>query len=423
MRKNALIAIIISVLIVLGIIVYLILSPSEEKKEDSTSLRKRLPFEFFEDRPQFLTPQQIEEIIKEKGLSDEALREIYKEYSQYPDFSRPLDKKMLDLINPWYVDAQPLPVILNPNLKNEKSLQEYIDKLKKEGKSEEEIKDLLEQEFKKYPQFLFQLNRHTITYGDTIIGTLKITDNKGNPLSYDVLEAGIYSDRHFGNTRVATPEFNDAGIAPDEKKDQVYTFSWKIPSQDKKYWGNLSLKVKVRIVETGQEVELERGFYSSPFVIAEFLNQFDEELKDGHLIITAYLDVKKECEYHLQANLFSVEYDEPTHWVYYKKILTPGKHKIPFTFWGKIFRDKAVEGHFVLKDLRGFCQNLPFPASWFGDPTKIDQIVNAKPKDEPLFFYIPYTDITYKTQRYYKMNEFSDKEWDSPEKREKLGSL
>ncbi|GIX42384.1 MAG: hypothetical protein KatS3mg129_2117 [Leptospiraceae bacterium] len=424
MKKEAkfFIIITISIIIFIGIIIYLLIkSPEETTKQES--IRKNLPFEFFEDKPQFLTPEQLDQIIKEKGMSDEALQEIYKDYYKYPHFSRPLNKNMVDLINPWFVEAQPLPVILNPVLKNEKSLQEYIEKLKQEGKSEEEIRELIEEEFKNYPLFVFQLNRHTLTYGDTIIGTLKITDNKGNILSYDIIEASIYSDPHFGNIRIATPEFNDAGISPDEKEDQIYTFSWKIPSQDKKYWGDLSLKVKVRLENTGKEIELERGFYSSPFVIAEFLDQFDEELKDGHLIITAYLDVKKECEYHIQANLFSVEFDEPSHWVTYKKILKAGIHKIPFTFWGKIFRDKGLEGHFVLKDLRGYCENLPFPASWFDDPSKVDQIVNAKPKEEPLFFYIPYTNLTYKTKRYYKLNDFSDEEWDSEEKREKLGSL
>ncbi|MEN3042421.1 MAG: hypothetical protein ABDH59_03855 [Fervidobacterium sp.] len=129
------------------------------------------------------------------------------------------------------------------------------------------------------------------------------------------MEAGIYSDPFLKRIRLATPEFNDAGIAPDEKKDGVYTFSWKIPSDEKKYWGNLIIKVKVYIQDINREVEISEGFYSSPFVIAEFLDGFEEELKDGHLFISAYLKVNKECEYHIQANLFSIEFEEPTHWV------------------------------------------------------------------------------------------------------------
>ncbi len=214
---------------------------------------------------------------------------------------------------------------------------------------------------------------------------------------------------------MATPEFNDAGMSPDESNDNIYTFSWKLPSQEKLYWGNLTLKVKVFVNELNQEVELEKTFYSSPIIIAEFVNQFIEKLDKGSLIITAYLDVKQECEYHIQANLFNVEEEEPTHWVYFKKVLKPGLNEIPLRFYGKIFHDKGVEGYFLLRDLRGYCENLPFPASWLGDPSKLDQIVNAPPKDEPLFYYIPYTDLTYKTQNRYRLSDFTKDDWNGEE--------
>ncbi len=406
-NKTAFLLLFIIIVLVIGLVwIY-----NKKPKKKETTLKEKVPFEFFEDKPRFLTPEQIEQILNEYGFTDEVLKEIYKDYSKYPPDSRPLDKNMIDLIEPWKISYVPLPVILNPNLKTENSLKEFVKKLQDEGKTEEQIKAIIEKEFKEYPSFVFQTNKHTLTLGDTLIATLKISDSKGNFLNYDVLDAGIYSDRVFGEQRVATPELNDAGIEPDEKKDGIYTFSWKIPSSDNKYWGNLSLKVRVRIEKLSKEVELEQGFYSSPFLIAEFLDQFEEEFKDGHLYISTFLDVKKECEYHLQANLYSEEFDEPTHWVYHKSILRPGIQKVTFRFWGKIFKEKGVEGTFRLKDLRGFCENLPFPPSWIGDPTKIDAVVNAKPKEEPLYYYLPYTDLSYKTKRYYKLSEFSEKEW------------
>lgn len=409
MNNRKLVILLVIIIFLIAIIIVWINYKKKEKKEES--IREKIPFEFFEDKPQFLTPEQIEQILNEYGATEEVLNQIYKDYSKYPYDSRPLDKKMVDLINPWKVESMPLPIIFNPNLKTESNFKDFIKKLKEEGKSEEEIKDIVDKELKEYPSFVFQTNKHTLTIGDTLIATLKIIDPKGNLLNYDVLEAGIYSDKYFGKARIATPEYNDAGIEPDDKKDQIYTFSWKIPSQENKYWGTLTIKAKVRIEKLSKEVELEQSFYSSPFYIAEFINQFDEELKDGHLYITTYLDVKKECEYHIQANLFSIDFDEPTHWVYYKGILKPGIQKVQFRFWGKIFREKGVEGNFELRDLRGYCENLPFPPSWFGDPSKIDAIVNAKPKDEPLFYYLPYTNLSYKTKRYYKLSEFSEQEW------------
>ncbi|MFN3604675.1 MAG: hypothetical protein ACK4UJ_08205 [Leptonema sp. (in: bacteria)] len=403
----------IYLIVILAILVFFVWIYNKKTTKKEESLRKKVPFEFFEDKPQFLTPEQIEQILNEHGAADEVINQIYKDYLRFPPDSRPLDKKMVDLLNPWKIPTSPLPVILNPNLKTETSFKDFLKKLKEEGKTEEQIQEIIEKEFKDYPSFVFQTNKHTLTLGDTLIATLKITDPKGNLLNYEVLEAGIYADRHFDNQRLATPEYNDSGIEPDDKKNGIYTFSWKIPSSEKKYWGDLSLKVKVRIdkLANPNEIELEQGFYSSPFTIAEFLDQFEEEFKDGHLYITAFLDVKKECEYHIQANLISLDFDEPTHWVYYKGILKPGIQKINFRFWGKIFKEKGVEGYFELRDLRGYCENLPFPPSWFGDPSKVDAIVNAKPKDEPLYFYLPFTNLSYKTKRYYKLTEFSDQEW------------
>lgn len=409
MNNKKLVIALAIVIFLIVIIIFWINYKKKDKKEES--IREKIPFEFFEDKPKFLTPEQIEQVLNEYGTTDEVLNQIYKDYAKYPYDSRPLDKKMVDLINPWKVEFTPLPMIFNPDLKTENNFKDFLKKLKEEGKSEEEIKDIIEKEFKEYPSFVFQINKHTITIGDTLIATLKIMDPKGNLLNYDLLEAGIYSDKYYGKTRIAIPEYNDAGIEPDDKKDGIFTFSWKIPSQENKYWGNLTIKARIRIEKLSKEVELEQSFYSSPFNIAEFINQFEEELKDGHLYITAFLDVKKECEYHIQANLYSIDFDEPTHWVYFKGILKPGIQKVQFRFWGKIFKEKGVEGHFELKDLRGYCENLPFPPSWFGDPTKIDAIVNAKPKDEPLFYYLPYTNISYKTKRYYKLSEFSEQEW------------
>ncbi|MCS7204946.1 MAG: hypothetical protein NZ853_04555 [Leptospiraceae bacterium] len=414
MKKLFLILALVFILLVI-VVLLIIYFPTEEEKD--LGIRKRLPSELLQNQPQFFTPEQLEDLLKERGMDDEVLEEIRRQFYQYPDFSRPLDKRMIDLINFWYVEAQPLPIILNPNLRDEKKISDYIKKLQNEGKTESEIQKLIEEEFKSYPTYIFQTNKHTLTKGDVLVATLKIFDSKGNLLPYDVIEAGIFADPYLKRIRLGTPEYNDSGIEPDEKKDDVYTFSWKIPSEDKKYWGNLTLKVKVYLQEYQNQFEISETFFSSPWVVAEFLDQFEEEIKDGHLYISAFLKVNKECEYHIQANLFSVEFDEPTHWVTYKNILSPGIHKITFQFWGKIFHDKEVEGHFLLKDLRGYCENLPFPPSWFLDPTKKDFIVNAPPKDEPLFFYIPYTNINYKTKRYYRLSEFSNEDWLSSQKK------
>ena len=95
---------------------------------------------------------------------------------------------------------------------------------------------------------------------------------------------------------------------------------------------------------------------------------------------------------------------------------------VPFTFFGKIFRDGGYSGKFQMRDLRGTCENMPFPAKWLGDPTKLAQITNAPPLEEPPIMYIPYNDYRY-TTRPYNADEFSASEYTSPEKAKRLQEL
>ena len=47
-------------------------------------------------------------------------------------------------------------------------------------------------------------------------------------------------------------------------------------------------------------------------------------------------------------------------------------------FFGKIFRDGGYSGRFELRDLRGTCQNMPFPPSWLNDPARLKDIEKAR---------------------------------------------
>jgi hypothetical protein len=50
-------------------------------------------------------------------------------------------------------------------------------------------------------------------------------------------------------------------------------------------------------------------------------------------------------------------------------------------------------------------------------------VVNAKPLEEPLLYYIPYTSLTYTTKREYGFKDFSRAEWSSPDKEARLREL
>lgn len=370
----------------------------------------------------FATPAELERLLN-RDPSPRAVLEAYRVYAQYPDFSRPLDRSMTDLTDPWKITDMPLPIIDDPGMRTETALRERVTELKAQGKSDSEIGGELKKYYENLPRYQFSANRHTLTFGDELVVTLKITDANGAKLEYTIKDAAIWGDPQMSRSILGRPDYNDAGMGYDQKAgDGITTFTWKLPGEDKRYWGNLRLLVTVSATGVKNPVELVHSFYGSPIVPAQFTGQFLERLENGNLVIDAYLDVKRECKFILQANLYTLR-GEPTHWVTANTILEPGVRTVSFVFFGKIFHDRGVDGRFVLRDLRGTCENLPFPARWLNDPSKTDAVVNARPLEEPLLFYIPYTALGYTTQREYTFKDFSNAEWSSPEKEARLRQL
>jgi len=363
----------------------------------------------------FATPAELERLLN-RNPSPRAMLEAYRIHSQYPDFSRPLDSTMVDLIDPWKLVDEPLPLIDDPSLNNEAGVKKRIEELKQSGKKDSEIESDLRKYYESLPRYQFTANRHTLTFGDELIVALKVTDSNGGKLAYSLGDVFVLGDPIMTRSRLGTPDFNDSGYPPDGVADDgITTFSYKIPGEDKKYWGNLKLVVQIKAKGSKDPIEVSHTFFSSPISPAKFTDNFSERLENGSLVIDTIVDVKRECKFIFQANLYDFR-GNPTHWVTANSVLGPGLHPVSFVFFGKIFHDNGYQGRFTMRDLRGTCENLPFPARWIGDPGKIDAIANATPLEEPLLYYMPYTSKSYTTQKEYSLKDFSNAEWTSPEK-------
>lgn len=370
----------------------------------------------------FATPAELERMLN-RNPSHRAMLEAYRVHAQYPDFSRPLDKSMVDLIDPWKHLDEPLPLVGDPALRTEGGVKKRIEELKKSGKSDADIEADLRKYYDTQPKYQFAANRHTLTFGDELIVTLRVTDTNGAKLPYTLGDAYILGDPLFTKSQLGSPDFNDNGISPDQAADDgVTTFSWKIPGEDKKYWGNLKLVVQIKPKGAKDAIEVSHTFFASPISPAKFTDNFSERLENGSLVIDAVIDVKRECKFVFQANLYDYR-GNPTHWVTVNQVFEPGFRTVSFVFFGKIFRDNGYSGKFTLRDLRGTCENLPFPARWIGDPAKADAIQNANPLEEPVLYYMPYTSKTYTTIRDYALKDFSNAEWSSPEKEARLREM
>ena len=340
----------------------------------------------------------------------------YQKYAKYPPHSRPLSPLMVDLINPWRVKSTPLPVLSDSRFRSEKAVKALIAKLVAQGKSEDEIAAELKRELKGAPTYQFTLNRHTVTEGEELRATLRVLSAAGQALKITLLSATMEGSRYSGSPGLGSVPYEKAA-------NETYNFIWKAPSGDNKYWGNLTLLVRAKIPGVKDEAILRAGFYSSPVAPARFTGDFRERLEKGSLVIDVELDVLRECKFALHANLYSADTNEPTHWVSADSILKVGRRWVSFTFFGKVFRDGGHAGKFELRDLRGTCENMPFPAGWLHDPNRLKDIEKAKPRNEPPLLYIPFTDVKYLTTRAYELGDFSADEWQSPIKERRLKRL
>lgn len=370
----------------------------------------------------FLSEKQIEKLFLAGDPAAEY--EAYKAYARYPHESRPLNARMKDLTEPWKVAFVRLPIVTDPALATENSFKAYLAEQKEAGKSPKQVQAELKTALKNSYGYQFEANRHTLTAGDELVVKLSVTSPAGDVVPVRIVDSQLKGDENFGTPALGSVDFNDEGSGADTRaEDRVYTAAWKLPGTDKKYWGNLELTVRAAVEGLKDEVVLRHHFYASPIVPAVFTGEFSERLENGSLVIDQVVDVKKECRFTIQANLYNVEEDVPTHWVTVQKVLSPGKQIVSFLFFGKIFRDGGHEGRFRMQNLRGTCDNLPFPVRYLGDPARVDQIVNAEPLKEPLLHYMPFTDLTFTTRNAYGAAVFSDQEWESDEKTSRLEAL
>jgi hypothetical protein len=135
-------------------------------------------------------------------------------------------------------------------------------------------------------------------------------------------------------------------------------------------------------------------------VPAKFSGTFRDAIDAGSLVIHAGVEVTTPGHYVIDANLFDAA-DQPVAWTRFKGDFTAGSHDADLMFFGKVITDAGAHGPFHLGQLRG-ARYVP----------ELDPDLEQMP---------PYTG-TYTTQAY-ATEQFSDAEYDSPEKQHMIQLL
>src|SRR6185369_5452671 len=86
--------------------------------------------------------------------------------------------------------------------------------------------------------------------------------------------------------------------------------------------------------------------YSVP--LAHLTGRYRDALTDGHLVVEAEVAVEELCRFHLEATLAGAD-GTPIAWAQNALPLDAGTAWIPLTYWGLVFRERNVDGPYVLR--------------------------------------------------------------------------
>ncbi|MEQ9364748.1 MAG: hypothetical protein RIF32_10910 [Leptospirales bacterium] len=376
--------------LIVAVIIALRLSDSSD---DPVSAKQTDPFA----DPSVIIPDLssgIDEIERDQLLED------YRKWAVYPPDSRPLLNHQLDLIDHQIVER---PYLDMPYITNARELQSSPFACR------------------------LQPHTHTVTEGEEMIVSLHcIRGNSRNPQGppVDIQIRQYELNLITPNKKKGLPKtpVRIEGGAPEEAGTLAKIFRYQ-PTVA--HHGPIELIVRFQLAGASQPFELRTGFYSSPVAPARFTGRFREELQNGSLVVHAEIDVKLKGEYRFYANLKNEE-----GYVAISKVereMRTGQSWVPFMFFGRIFHDREAAGPFVMSGIRGYRDTFFIrPGELQGDAESVNaylarqlERVHADEVSSADKDVIPFVKHEFKT-RAYEVSEFSELEYDSIEKQDRL---
>ncbi|GBF43755.1 hypothetical protein LPTSP2_30580 [Leptospira ellinghausenii] len=329
------------------------------------------------------------------AVNIEQVIEDYLVWSEYPPDSRPLSESHTDILNPIQIPVtnQSLPIVENGKV---------IDS----GYS-----------------CIFQPEHHTVT--ESLTMRVFLSCNRTGKIEKERIKL-VSSELvgKAGNQSIFPPSIdgNDSGNEGDSKAgDLIYTYRFIPRFTD---WGDFYLTTKFQISSDpkNQIHTLTHHFFSSPVAPAKFTGKFDDYIKDGSLSIDFELNVVEKGRYTIEANLLTND-DEPIVYARKDQKLEIGKQKVTLLFFGKAIVKRRESGPYKITFLRGELNTDVIQEDLLlKSPSEVDRILKSIHDDRPKKKIIPYYTGSIETKSY-SLSEFSEKSYDSEEKRNRLSEL
>lgn len=238
-------------------------------------------------------------------------------------------------------------------------------------------------------RFHFGADRAHVMFGETLTSWIDVWDaaDPDRRVPATIVQAWVMSNASAGSGRKVPLRYADDGT-----HRQVNRF---VPSEHDELSAAQQVRISAEVEVDGERRLITRDFTYTPRPVLEIL-AIRDAIVDGSLVITLDVEVYEPGLHTFEANALSADGEIPIAYVDISTTLTLGKASVALTFFGKIFRDLAIDGPYLIKDLRGFRRDID--------------------GGENLYW----SDARTHTTRPYARTELSDAEWDADEKREKI---
>jgi hypothetical protein len=332
-----------------------------------------------------------DDYVTDDGVTPDQILETYQEWAQYPPYSRPMSVLNHDLAFPFIVESSP----------------DYLfDKV-----GDTEPNGYL---------CLFQPRTWAVIGQEDLMHvTLECRDSDRKRVKVSIDKAQVF--REFDGKRygAVSADVNDNGQNGDETAgDNIFTFQWKPMKSD---WGEMSLVADITY-GPGKKTTVTSSFFSSPNLPAKYAGIFTERVDEGSLKVRTVLEVYKKGRYHLEANLKDKKNGDYIAYATFDGNLNSGTQEVDFIFFGKILRDKGLDGPYIVTDFRGHRVNLPIDPDWFTQGEEgLKKIQAAKTTEPDKELVYPYKD-GFET-RFLDVDNFSKAAWSSQEKVDRIRQL
>jgi len=380
--------------VLLLVVVVIVLTSSGESQEEQEMLSQR------EYRGPSSQDGSLE--MSSEDLADELER--YKKWAQYPPYARPLLAGQVDLLDPYNPTRPPVGVIVSPAAGCEKT-EDGLPRCTQKAVFSDVKCDLT-------PQSAISLGKADFRI------ELRCFNNEGNVAVSD-LKVRVYRNLFRQDIPSLPPvAVGDTGSDGDMKAgDMVYTILVRPTEKD---WGMMYAEIDAMV--KGHRHNQRAAWFSTPHKVLEFRQGVRDALDNGHLVVSVPVQVIKPGFYHIDANLVQDNPEKtPVAYVSFEGELEAGAQTVNLQFWGKIIKDKGLDGPYLVTQLRAKRNNEPITPAMLKRMHDSGQEIPEPNYTEPLEEYAGMTE-TYRTQPYEARN-FSSAEWDSPEKAGRLEML